>query len=69
VARSFSIVVVNPKSDIRSIKDLIATAKAAPDKLSYGTYGTGTSAHLWRKAKRRQPLHLQRSRPRAARPT
>jgi tripartite-type tricarboxylate transporter receptor subunit TctC len=46
VARSFSIVVVNPKSDIRSIKDLIATAKAAPDKLSYGTYGTGTSAHL-----------------------
>jgi tripartite-type tricarboxylate transporter receptor subunit TctC len=46
VARSFSIVVVNPKSDIKSIKDLIVTAKAAPDKLSYGTYGTGTSAHL-----------------------
>src|ERR1700757_3181843 len=46
VARSFSIVVVNPASDIRSIKDLIAAAKAAPDKLSYGTYGTGTSAHL-----------------------
>jgi tripartite-type tricarboxylate transporter receptor subunit TctC len=46
VARSFSIVVVNPKSPIRSIKDLIAAAKAEPDKLSYGTYGTGTSAHL-----------------------
>src|ERR1700742_3464562 len=46
VARSFSIVVVNPASDIKSIKDLIAVAKAAPDKLSYGTYGTGTSAHL-----------------------
>ena len=46
VARSFSIVVVNPKSDIKSIGDLIAAAKAAPDKLSYGTYGTGTSAHL-----------------------
>jgi len=46
VARSFSIVVVNPKSDIKSIADLIAAAKAAPDKLSYGTYGTGTSAHL-----------------------
>src|SRR6201986_3940710 len=45
-ARSFSIVVVNPKSDIKSIKDLIAAAKAEPDKLSYGTYGTGTSAHL-----------------------
>jgi tripartite-type tricarboxylate transporter receptor subunit TctC len=46
VARSFSIVVVNPKSQIKSIKDLIAAAKAEPDKLSYGTYGTGTSAHL-----------------------
>ena len=46
VARSFSIVVVNPKSSIKSIKDLIAAAKAEPDKLSYGTYGTGTSAHL-----------------------
>src|SRR6201995_3428071 len=46
VARSFSIVVVNPKSDIKSIADLIAAAKAEPDKLSYGTYGTGTSAHL-----------------------
>ena len=46
IARSFSIVVVNTKSPINSIKDLIAAAKAEPDKLSYGTYGTGTSAHL-----------------------
>jgi tripartite-type tricarboxylate transporter receptor subunit TctC len=46
VARSFNIVVVNPKSEIKSIADLIAAAKAEPDKLSYGTYGTGTSAHL-----------------------
>jgi tripartite-type tricarboxylate transporter receptor subunit TctC len=46
VARSFNIVVVNPKSPIRSIADLIAAAKADPGKLSYGTYGTGTSAHL-----------------------
>jgi tripartite-type tricarboxylate transporter receptor subunit TctC len=46
VARSFSLVVVNPKSPIHSIKELIAAAKAEPDKLSYGTYGTGTSAHL-----------------------
>ena len=46
VARSFSIVVVNPASPIKSIADLIAAAKAEPDKLSYGTYGTGTSAHL-----------------------
>jgi len=46
IARSFNIVVVNPKSPFRSIADLIAAAKADPDKLSYGTFGTGTSAHL-----------------------
>jgi tripartite-type tricarboxylate transporter receptor subunit TctC len=46
IARSFNIVVVNAASPIRSISDLIAAAKADPDKLSYGTYGTGTSAHL-----------------------
>jgi tripartite-type tricarboxylate transporter receptor subunit TctC len=46
VARSFNLVVVNPKSPIKSIADLIAAAKADPDKLSYGTFGIGTSAHL-----------------------
>jgi tripartite-type tricarboxylate transporter receptor subunit TctC len=46
IARSFNFVVVNPKSPIKSIADLIAAARADPDKLSYGTYGTGTSAHL-----------------------
>ena len=46
IARSFNIVVVNPASPIKSIADLIAAAKSDPDKLSYGTYGTGTSAHL-----------------------
>jgi tripartite-type tricarboxylate transporter receptor subunit TctC len=46
VARSFNVVVVNPKSSLQSIADLIAAAKANPGKLSYGTFGTGTSAHL-----------------------
>src|SRR6266852_233830 len=46
IARSFNIVVVNPKSPFQSIADLIAAAKAEPNKLSYGTFGTGTSAHL-----------------------
>jgi tripartite-type tricarboxylate transporter receptor subunit TctC len=46
VARSFNIVVVNAKSPYHSIADLVAAAKAEPSKLSYGTYGTGTSAHL-----------------------
>jgi tripartite-type tricarboxylate transporter receptor subunit TctC len=46
VARSFNIVVVNPASPIKSVADLIAVAKSDPSKISYGTYGTGTSAHL-----------------------
>jgi tripartite-type tricarboxylate transporter receptor subunit TctC len=46
IGRSFNFVVVNPQSAIKSIAELIAAAKADPDKLSYGTYGTGTSAHL-----------------------
>src|ERR1700739_2608843 len=46
VARSFNIVVVNPKSSIRTIADLIAAAKADPGKLTFGTFGPGTSAHL-----------------------
>jgi tripartite-type tricarboxylate transporter receptor subunit TctC len=46
IARSFNIVVVNPASPIKSVADLVAAAKSDPDKLSYGTYGTGTSAHL-----------------------
>jgi tripartite-type tricarboxylate transporter receptor subunit TctC len=44
IARSFNIVVVNSASPIKSIADLIAVAKV--DSMSYGTYGTGTSAHL-----------------------
>ena len=46
IARSFNIVVVNPKSSFHTIADLIAAAKANPDKLTYGTFGVGTSAHL-----------------------
>jgi tripartite-type tricarboxylate transporter receptor subunit TctC len=46
IARSFNLVVVNPKSSIRSIADLVAAAKASPGKMTFGTYGVGTSAHL-----------------------
>jgi tripartite-type tricarboxylate transporter receptor subunit TctC len=42
IARSFNIVVVNPKSSIRTI----AAAKANPGKMTFGTFGAGTSAHL-----------------------
>ena len=46
IARSFNLVVVNPKSPVRSIADLIAAAKANPGRMTFGTYGVGTSAHL-----------------------
>jgi tripartite-type tricarboxylate transporter receptor subunit TctC len=46
LARSFNIVVVNPRSSVRTIADLIAAAKASPDTLTFGTFGVGTSAHL-----------------------
>jgi tripartite-type tricarboxylate transporter receptor subunit TctC len=46
IARSFNIVVVNPKSQVRTIADLIAAAKASPGKMTFGTFGAGTSAHL-----------------------
>jgi tripartite-type tricarboxylate transporter receptor subunit TctC len=46
IARSFNLVVVNPKSSFRSISDLIAAAKANPGRITFGTYGVGTSAHL-----------------------
>jgi tripartite-type tricarboxylate transporter receptor subunit TctC len=46
IARSFNLVVVNPKSSFRTIEDLIAAAKASPGKLTFGTFGVGTSAHL-----------------------
>jgi tripartite-type tricarboxylate transporter receptor subunit TctC len=46
VARSFNIVVVNPKTAISSVHDLIDYAKRNPGKLNFGSYGIGTSAHL-----------------------
>ena len=46
IARFFNLVVVNPKSAVRTIEDLIAAAKANPGKMTFGTFGAGTSAHL-----------------------
>jgi tripartite-type tricarboxylate transporter receptor subunit TctC len=38
--------VVNANSEIKSVADLIARAKAAGGKMTYGTGGTGTAGHL-----------------------
>ena len=37
---------VNPKLGVQDIGGLVAKAKAAPGKLSYGSSGAGSSAHL-----------------------
>ena len=41
-----NVVVVHPKVEARTLKDLVALAKANPDKLNYGSAGNGTSHHL-----------------------
>jgi tripartite-type tricarboxylate transporter receptor subunit TctC len=40
------IVVVHPSLPARSIKELIALAKAKPKQLNYASFGSGSSAHL-----------------------
>ena len=41
-----NVVVLHPKVPINSIKELIAYAKANPNKLNYASAGNGTSHHL-----------------------
>ncbi len=40
------IIVVHPSVPARSVRDLIALAKAQPGKLNYGSSGNGTISHL-----------------------
>lgn len=41
-----NVLLVGPHVTMRSTADLIAAAKAAPGKITYGSAGIGTSAHL-----------------------
>jgi len=46
VGESANVLVVNPAVPARSVKELIALAKANPGKYTYGSSGVGSSSHL-----------------------
>ena len=41
-----SVLVAHPSVPVNSVKELVAYARANPGKLSFASYGNGTSAHL-----------------------
>jgi tripartite-type tricarboxylate transporter receptor subunit TctC len=41
-----TVLAVTPELGVKSVQDLIAYAKANPGKLSFGSYGVGSSTHL-----------------------
>ena len=46
IGRSPNVLVVRPDRPYKTVAELIAAARAQPGRLSYGSYGNGTSAHL-----------------------
>lgn len=45
-AETKNVIVVHPSLPVRTVPELIAYAKANPDKISFGSAGTGTTQHL-----------------------
>ena len=41
-----NVLVMTPGKNIRSVKDLVAAAKANPGRMNYATIGTGSATHL-----------------------
>jgi tripartite-type tricarboxylate transporter receptor subunit TctC len=46
VASSPYVLVIHPSLPVRNVKELIALAKTKPDQITYGSGGSGSSAHL-----------------------
>lgn len=46
IGKSPNVLVVSPKSRFKSVQDILTYARANPGKLTFGSYGNGTSAHL-----------------------
>jgi tripartite-type tricarboxylate transporter receptor subunit TctC len=46
IGRSPNVLVVSPKAPFKTVQELLAYARSHPGKLTFGSYGNGTSAHL-----------------------
>lgn len=46
LGRSHNVLVVRPDSPLKSVTDVVETARVSPGKLNYASQGNGTSAHL-----------------------
>jgi tripartite-type tricarboxylate transporter receptor subunit TctC len=46
LCRGTPMLIVHPSLPVKTVSDLVAHAKANPGKLSYGSFGIGTYAHL-----------------------
>jgi tripartite-type tricarboxylate transporter receptor subunit TctC len=46
IGRSPLVILAHPDVPVNNFKELVAAAKAAPSKYSYGSYGNGTTAHF-----------------------
>ena len=46
LTRAPSVIIAHPKTNMRTVKELIAAAKAAPGKLVYGSAGNGSPTNI-----------------------
>ena len=46
ICKTYMVLIINPKLPINNVKEFVEYAKARPGKLTYGSYGMGSFAHL-----------------------